>query len=257
MRPIAIAAVLFVLAPIAAAGSARNRAVGTVPSHGTIAVGPEYRIPANPDSPWLESVAVAAGPTSGIVVWTEDGPKSGEATIRFARLASDGHPLDAAGRLLIENGHYQRHVAIDAFGDQFVAAWCDVSDTTKKIVAMRLDASGRAIDAVPVVVADVASTSEPQVNVTCSNAGCFVTWGGNGSYGSFSVGVVTGAPIFSRSSRAAGAPLQLTPKGIGNGIGTDALNFCTAYAEEVAYGKSSALVAKVISADGSANEIPL
>jgi len=253
MKPAIAAILMLTLAPLAAAAGDRGRAVRPAPARGSIVVGQEYRIPATPDSPWLESVAVAVGPSSGIVLWTEGGSK---ATIRFARLATDGHPLDAAGRLLLENGHYQRHVAIDAFKDQFVAAWCDVTAEKKQIVAIRLDGSGRALDSVPVVVADSIGNSEPEVGVTCSNAGCLVTWGGDGSYGKFSIGAVS-AQVLSSSGRAAGTPFLVAPKGIGNGIGTDSLNFCTAYAEEVAYGQSGPLVAKFISANGIATEMPL
>src|SRR5262249_4195021 len=237
------AAIVMILAPLAAAGSDRGRPVRFPPSQASLSVGQEYRIPAWPDSPWLESVAVAMGPSSGIVLWTESGPKAGEATVRFARLAPDGQPLDAAGRLLLENGHYQRHVAIDAFKDQFVAAWCDVTSEKKQIVAVRLDGSGRALDSAPLVVADSVGSTEPDVGVTCSNAGCLVTWGGDGTYARFSIGEARGR-VFSSAANAAGARLMLAPKGIGNGIGTDNLSFGTAYAESVAYGKSGALVAR-------------
>ena len=127
---------LFVLVPLAE-GADRTRAVRLPSPHKSLVVQQEYRIPAMPDSPWLESIAVAMGPSSGIVLWTEDGPKVGEATIRIVRLGTDGHPLDTAGALLLENGHYQRHVAIDAFKDQFVAAWCDVAADKKQILGWR------------------------------------------------------------------------------------------------------------------------
>ena len=256
MKRIPRAIVMFLLFPLAAAGAERSRAVRFPPVQGHVAVGQEYRIAATPDSPWLESVAVAVGPSSGIVLWTEGGPKTGEATIRLARLAGDGHPLDGAGTLLLENGHYQRHVAIDAFKDQFVAAWCDVAGDTKQIVALRLDASGRALDSVPIVVADSVGNSEPEVGVTCGNAGCLVTWAGDGSYGKLPVGAVSARLLFG-AAKAAGAPLLLAPKGIGNGTGTDHLNFGTVYAEQLAYGQSGALVAKFVAADGTAAEMQL
>src|SRR5437867_8165121 len=182
LKHVPLAIGLFLFASLAA-GADRTRAVRLPPPHKSLVVEQEYRIPATPDSAWLESIAVAMGPSSGIVLWTQDGPRVGEATIRIVRLATDGRPLDTAGALLIENGHYQRHVAIDAFKDQFVAAWCDVAADKKQIVAIRLDASGHALDSVPIVVADSIGNSEPEVGVTCGNAGCLVTWAGDGSYG--------------------------------------------------------------------------
>src|SRR5438477_5489796 len=102
-------------APVAIAAGGRQRAVRGTPA---LVVGTEYRIPSKPDNPWLESVAVASGSSGGLVVWTESGPRDRESTVRFARLAADGHPIDATGQPLFENGHYQRHVAIDALNDQ-------------------------------------------------------------------------------------------------------------------------------------------
>jgi hypothetical protein len=224
--------------------------------HTSVAVGQEYRIPAKPDSAWLETIAVAMGSSSGIVLWTEDGPKAGEATIRFARLGSDGHPLDAAGALLLENGHNQRHIAVDAYGDQFVAAWCDVTVDTKNIVAIRLDRSGHAFDAIPTVIAENIGNSEPEVGVTCNDGGCVVTWSDNGGYGSLPIGAVS-AKVFSVGGKSASSVLQLVPKGIGNGVGTDRLNFSTAYAEPVTYGQSGAFVMKSILADGTSAETEL
>ena len=134
------AALLIVLALVPMALSARTRSIRKAPALGSLVVGAEYRIPAHPDSPWLESVAAAAGSSSGMVVWTESGPGDQESTVRFARLGTDGHPIDPTGRPLLENGHYQRHVAIDAFNDRFVVAWCDIADKNQ-IVALRLDAA--------------------------------------------------------------------------------------------------------------------
>lgn len=243
----AIVLVLFV--PLAALGAERSRAVRFPPMQGHPAVGPEARIAATPDSPWLESVAVAMGPSSGIVLWTEG------AAIRFARLAGDGHPLDGAGALLLKNGHDQRHVAVDAFKDQFVAAWCDIASDKKQIVAVHVNAGGRVLDPAPIVVADGIGSSEPEVGVTCGDAGCLVTWAGDGRYGNLPIGTVS-AQLLS-GARAAGAPLLLAPKGIGNGLGTDRLNFGTAYAEPQTYGQSGALVAKFVAADGTATETRL
>lgn len=250
-KHITAALILFLVASLVSAAD-RSRAVRPALPRTTLAVGQEYRIPATPDSPWLESVAVAIGPSSGIVLWTEDGPGTGEAIIRFARLATDGRPRDNAGRPLFENGHVQAHVAIDAFKDHFVAAWCDIAGGNTQILATLLDSEGRA--SVPVIVADNIGSYAPDVNVTCNNAGCLVSWAGSGSYGQLSIGSVN-AQVFSTSASATHSVISLAPKGIGIGIGTDNLNFCTAYAEPIAYGRSGALVAKIIAANGTTNEM--
>src|SRR5439155_21663700 len=51
---------LLVLAPLAE-GADRTRAVRLPSPHKSLVVEQEYRIPATPDSPWLESIAVAMG----------------------------------------------------------------------------------------------------------------------------------------------------------------------------------------------------
>ena len=250
----AAAIIIIMWTPVAIAGGGRQRAVRRTAA---LVVGTEYRIPAKPDSPWLESVAVAAGASSGIVVWTESGPRDQESTVRFARLAADGHPIDAAGRPLFENGHYQRHVAIDAFNDQFVVAWCDITAQKNQIVALRLDAGGRALDSVPLVIADNVGNSEPEVGVTCGNADCLVTWGGDVRDGALSIGAVNGVRVYPSAVRSASVPLQLVDKGLGNGIGTNQLNYCMVYAEHQAYGQSGALVAKLLSGNGMITELSL
>src|SRR5207302_6310290 len=100
--------------PLAAAGAERSRAVRFPPVQRHVAVGQEYRIAAMPDSPWLESVAVAVGPSSGIVLRTEGGPKP-PCAARRRRTSTRRRP-----RAALRERHYQRHVAIDAFKDQFV-----------------------------------------------------------------------------------------------------------------------------------------
>jgi hypothetical protein len=189
------------------------------------------------------------------------GPGDQESTIRFARLAADGHPIDAAGRPLFENGHYQRHVAIDALHGQsivqFVVAWCDITAGRKQIVALRLDAGGRALDSVPIVIADDVGNSEPEVGVICGDAHCLVTWGGDVREGAFSIGPVTGVRLYTDPIRSNSLPLQLVEKGLGNGIGTNQLNYCMVYAEQHGYGQSGALVAKLLAGNGVTAEVTL
>lgn len=247
------AAIITMWATVLIADSGRQRAVGR---RAALVVGPESRIPAKPDSPWLESVAVAAGTSSGIVVWTESGPRDQESTVRFARLAADGHPIDPAGRPLFENGHYQRHVAIDAFNDQFLVSWCDITAGKKQIVALRLDAAGNALDAAPLVIADDVGTSEPEVGVTCGKTDCLVTWGGDVRDGAFSIGPVKGLQV-SPGAVHSGVPVQLVEKGLGNGIGTSQLHYCMVYAEQQAYGQSGELVAKLLAGNGTISELSL
>ena len=254
-RQVTAAIVIFFLASLTAAAD-RRRAVGLQPSHSVIAVGQEYRVAATPDSPWLESVAVAVGPSSGIVLWTEDGPKAGEASIRFARIAADGRPIDTTGKPLLETGHYQRHVAIDAFRDLFVAASCDTTAGKQQIVAILLDANGHTMTPAPAIVADNIATVQPIVGVTCADAGCLVSWGGNGSDGQVSIGTVN-AQLLSATTSANNSVLLLAPKGIGSGIGTDNANFATAYAEPATYGQSGAFVARFISPAGATSEVDL
>jgi hypothetical protein len=250
----AIAILLILCAPVAIAGSGRQRAVRTP----ALVVGTEYRIPAKPDNPWLESVAVASGASGGLVVWTESGPRNGESTVRFARIAADGHPIDATGQPLFENGHYQRHVAIDALNDQFLVTWCDITPAKNQIVALRLDAAGRALDSAPFVIADNVGTREPAVGVTCRNADCLVTWGGDVRDGSaLSIGAVTGVQIYPNATQTTGVPLSLSQKGLANGIGTDRLNYCMVYAEQQVYGQSGALVAKLVGGNGTTTELSL
>jgi|GEM_PF-1195757 len=241
--------------PVAIAGAGRQRAFRGGPA---LVVGTEYRIPSKPDNPWLESVAVASGSSGGLVVWTESGPRDRESTVRFARLAADGHPIDAAGQPLFENGHYQRHVAIDALNDQFVVTWCDITPEKNQIVALRLDAAGRALDSVPLVIADNVGSSEPAVGVTCGNADCLVTWGGDVRDGSaLSIGAVKGVEVHAGGTQTTSVPMQLAEKGLGNGIGTDHANYCMVYAEQHAYGQSGALVARLVGGNGASSELSL
>jgi hypothetical protein len=202
-------------------------------------------------------VAVAAGQSAAIVVWTESGPKDQESTVRFARLAADGHPLDTAGQPLFENGHYQRHVAIDAFNNQFLVSWCDITTAKKQIVALRLDAAGRALDASPLVIADDVGESEPEIGVTCGTTDCLVTWGGDGRGSAFSIGTVKGLQVSPSAVRTGSVPMPLVDKGLGNGIGTNQLHYCMVYAEQQAYGQSGALVAKFLAGNGEITEQPL
>jgi hypothetical protein len=259
VRPLQAAAMMIViaLAPVVLAGGTRARAFRKTPAPGTLVVGAEYRIPAHPDSPWLESVAAAAGASSGMVVWTESGPGDQESTLRFARLGTDGHPIDTSGRPLLENGHDQRHVAIDAINDRFVVAWCDITSDKNQIVALRLDAGGQGLDRAPLVIAGNLGNNEPEVGVTCGNTDCLVTWGGDGRNGAFAIGAVNGVRLSPFDGRLFGSPLQLMEKGLGNGIGTNQLNYCMVYAEQLAYGQSGALVAKLLTADGLTTELPL
>ncbi len=200
---------------------------------------------------------MAAGTSSGLVVWTETGPRDQESTVRFARLGADGHPIDTAGRPLLENGHYQRHVAIDALNDLFVVAWCDITSAKKQVVALRVDASGHALDLLPLVIADVAGSSEPELGVTCGKADCLVTWGGDVHDGGFSIGAVSAVRVSPGGTEVAGPPLQLIDKGLGNGIGTNPLHYCMVYAEQQTYGQSGALVAKLLAPNGTTTELPL
>jgi len=243
-KQITAAIIIFFLASLSVAAE-RGRAVH--PRSG-IFVGQEYRIPAAPDSPWLESVAVAIGPSSGVVLWTE------QSSIRYARIAADGHPIDTAGKLLLNTGHPQQHVAIDAFKDQFIAAWGEVSAGKQQIVLALLDTDGHSIFRAPAVIADNIGTSQPIVGVTCMDAGCLVSWGGNGNDGSVSISAVN-AQFVSATSSAGNAALLLSPKGVGNAIGTDNLKFATTYAEAGVYGQSGSLVAKFISPNGTTSEV--
>jgi hypothetical protein len=195
-----------------------------------------------------------------MVVWTEIGPGGQGSTVRYARLGTDGHPIDTTGRPLLDNGydkgHDQRHVAIDAFNDRFVVAWCDIAAGRNQIVTLRLDAGGHALDSVPLAVSGNLGNKQPEVGVTCGISDCLVTWGGDAN-GAFAIGAVTAARISPNEGRLAGPPLQLVEKGLGNGIGTKQLDYCLVYAEQQAYGQSGALVAKLLAADGMTTELPL
>ena len=247
LKPVSAVIIILFVASFAAAAD-RGRAVR--PVHSGILVGPESRITASPDSPWLESVAVAVGPSSGIVLWTQ------QSSILFARIAADGHPLDNGGRQLVKTANSQQHVAIDAFRNYFVAAWCEAVGSKLQIVAILLDGDGRTLSAQPFVVADSVTTPQPVVDVTCMDAGCLIAWGGNSSNDGVYIASVN-AQFVSATTAPRTSAVLLAPKGIGIGVGTDNVSFATAYAEQATYGQSGAFVAKSISPAGASSEVDL